>query len=153
MRIVIQRVQHARVTTPQNGDVSGQIGRGLLALVGLQRGDSESTLEWAAQRLTHLRIFPDAAGKMNRSLLDLPNPQALLVPNFTVACDLGKGRRPGFEAAMPPEQAGPMFYLFVEKFAGNGVGIQTGTFGAEMHVTLCNEGPVTFILESASQPP
>lgn len=148
MRIVVQRVTEASVTLPREGDSSCQIGHGLLAMVGLQRGDTDATLEWIANKLLQLRIFPDAEGKMNLPVLEVPDAQVLLVPNFTVGCDVGKGRRPSFDAAMPPDAARGMFDVFAGKFAGKGVGIETGVFGAEMHVRLCNDGPVTFVIES-----
>lgn len=148
MRIVVQRVSEARVTLPREGDVSGQIGHGLLAMVGLQRGDTDATLGWMADKLMQLRIFPDAEGKMNLPVTDVPGAQVLLVPNFTVGCDIGKGRRPSFDAAMQPDAARAMFSTFSGKFAGKGVGVETGVFGAKMHVRLCNDGPVTFVIES-----
>lgn len=151
MRIVIQRVSHASVAIPRNADVSVQIERGLLALIGLQRGDTDQTVQMAVEKLVNLRIFPDEQGKMNRCLLELQKPQALLVPNFTVACVLGKGRRPSFDAAMPPDQAALLFRSFVEKFAEKNIITQSGVFGAEMQVSLCNDGPVTFILDIESQ--
>lgn len=148
MRIVVQRVIEASVTLPREDDVSGRIGPGLLAMVGLQRGDTVPILEWMATKLLQLRIFPDAEGKMNLSVLEVPNAQVLLVPNFTVGCDVGKGRRPSFDAAMQPDEARGTFDVFVEKCSGKGIGIETGVFGAEMHVRLCNDGPVTFVIES-----
>jgi len=117
-------------------------------MVGLQRGDTDPTLEWMANKLMQFRIFPDAEGKMNLSVTEVPGAQVLLVPNFTVGCDVGKGRRPSFDAAMPPDAAREMFNVFAGKFAGKGVGVETGMFGAKMHVRLCNDGPVTFVIES-----
>ncbi|MFI4883441.1 MAG: D-aminoacyl-tRNA deacylase [Phycisphaerales bacterium JB064] len=151
MRVVIQRVAKASVTLPREAHVSGSIGPGILAMIGLQRDDTEASLEWMADKLTLLRIFPDQNGKMNLSVLDIPNRAVLLVPNFTVGCEIGKGRRPSFDAAMPPDQAKVMFHALVEKIAARGAAVQTGVFGADMHVELCNDGPVTFVLESLSQ--
>lgn len=85
---------------------------------------------------------------MNLPVTDVPGAQVLLVPNFTVGCDIGKGRRPSFDAAMQPDAARAMFNEFAGKFAGKGFGVETGVFGAEMHVRLCNDGPVTFVIES-----
>lgn len=148
MRIVVQRVTEASVTLPREDDVSGRIGHGLLAMVGLQRGDTDAILEWMANKLLQLRVFPDTEGKMNLSVLEVPDAQVLLVPNFTVGCDVGKGRRPSFDTALPPDTARGMFDVFAGKFAGKGIRIETGVFGAEMHVRLCNDGPVTFVIES-----
>lgn len=148
MRVVIQRVAKASVTLPREGHVSGQIGVGLVAMCGLQQGDTEPTLAWMAAKVCGLRIFEDALGKMNLCVQDIPDGQVLLVPNFTVGCDVGKGRRPSFDRAMAPEEARGAFGLFVEKFAENGVRVQTGVFGAEMQVQMVNDGPVTFVLES-----
>ncbi|UYV13155.1 MAG: D-aminoacyl-tRNA deacylase [Phycisphaera sp.] len=151
MRVVIQRVAEASVILPREGDVSGQIGHGLLALVGLQRGDTDSTLDWMANKLLRLRVFPDTQDKMNLSVLEVPDARILLVPNFTVGCDIGKGLRPSFDTAMPSDAASGMFKEFVEKFSGKGINVETGVFGSEMHVRLCNDGPVTFVIESQDQ--
>lgn len=151
MRVVVQRVAEACVTLPEEDDVSGKIGRGLLAMVGLQRGDTTASLDWMASKLLHLRMFPDSDGKMNLSVLRVPDASVLLVPNFTVGCDVGKGRRPSFDAALPPDAAREMFLAFVEKVMGKGVEVRTGVFGAEMRVRLCNDGPVTFVIESQDQ--
>ncbi len=151
MRVVVQRVAEASVTLPREGDVSGQIGPGLVAMVGLQQGDTGATLEWMAKKLVQLRIFPDVEGKMNLSVLEVPHAKVLLVPNFTVGCDIGTGRRPSFDAAMPPDAAREAFQRFVEKIAEKGIGVEAGVFGAEMHVRLCNDGPVTFVIESQPQ--
>lgn len=151
MRIVVQRVTHARITIPGRGDISGKIDSGLVVMAGFQQSDTDQTTGWAADKIANLRILPDERGRMHRSLLEVEHPQALLVPNFTIACNIGKGRRPGFEAAMPPDRASVLFRLFVENFAEKGIDAQAGVFGAEMHVTLCNDGPVTFVLETGSQ--
>lgn len=148
MRVVIQRVARAKVTLPREGDISGEIGVGLVALCGLQQGDAEHTLEWMAGKIAQLRIFEDAQGKMNLCVKDVPDGQVLLVPNFTVGCDIGKGRRPSLDGAMPPGEARAMFHLFGEKFAEKGMRVQAGVFGAEMHVEMVNDGPVTFVVES-----
>lgn len=151
MRVVVQRVAEASVTLPEEVDVSGAIGPGLLAMVGLQVGDDDRVLEWMAMKIMHLRIFADSNGRMNLAITDVPGAGLLLVPNFTVGCAVGKGRRPSFDAAMPPAEARGMFDRFVEKLSGKVAHVQTGVFGAEMHVRSCNDGPVTFVIESQAQ--
>ena len=150
MRVVIQRVSEARVTLQREGDISGAIGVGLVVLCGFQRGDTPDAVGWMARKIAELRVFEDAHGRMNVCVRDIPGGQVLLVPNFTVACGIGTGRRPSFDGAMAPGEAEAMFALFVEKIAGNGVPTQAGVFGAEMRVEMCNDGPVTFVLESPS---
>lgn len=149
MRVIVQRVSHASVALPQEGDVSGQIARGLLVLVGLQKEDTDGTLDWMVRKLLNLRIFPDESGKMNLCLGEVEDGSVLLVPNFTVACDIGKGRRPSFDGAMPPDAAAEMFRVFVGKFAEKTSLVQTGQFGAHMRVACCNDGPVTFVIDSS----
>lgn len=148
MRTVVQRVSSAGVTLPRSGDISGQITTGLAVLVGLQRGDSQTQLQWMADKITNLRIFPDHEGKMNLDVSQVPGGAILLVPNFTVGCEVGKGRRPSFDRAMSPADAKPMFHAFVDTMRATGIPIQTGVFGAEMRVTLCNDGPVTFVIQT-----
>lgn len=162
MRIVIQRVSQARVVVEHN--VVGEIERGLLALIGIEASDSTDPRaklpEKFADKLVNLRIFEDAAGKMNLSVNDLAAngasiahnslPGLLLVPNFTVAGDASKGRRPSFDTAMRPEQAEPMFERIVKAVrtsAGPGVRVATGVFRAHMEVTLTNDGPITIVLD------
>ena len=148
MRIVIQRAVRASVAILAHDDASTAIGQGLLLLVGFQRDDAESTLKWAANKIANLRIFPDDQGKMNLAIGDIPSAAALVVPNFTVGCDVAKGRRPSFDAAMPPDRAAPMFDRFVQLLSDAGIPVATGVFGAQMMVSVCNDGPVTFVLES-----
>lgn len=148
MRVIVQRVSEAGVTLPEEGDVSGQIARGLLVFVGLQQEDTDDMLTWMVHKLLNLRIFPDKDGKMNLCVTDIDAGGVLLVPNFTVGCDIGKGRRPSFDRAMPPDAAGEMFRVFAGKFVGKIGRVQTGTFGAHMHVTACNDGPVTFVIDA-----
>lgn len=147
MRVIVQRVNEASIELPEEDDVSGSIGPGLLLLVGLQQHDDEAALDWMANKLLTLRIFPDEAGKMNLAVTDVEGSGILLVPNFTVGCNVGKGRRPSFDRAMPPDAARDMFRLFAEKFAGK-VCVELGVFGAHMRVASCNDGPVTFVIES-----
>lgn len=160
MRVVIQRVSRACVVV--EGKVVGEIGKGLLALIGIEASDptdpAAKLTEKLADKLVNLRIFEDHAGKMNLSVNDLAastgatpsQPGLLLVPNFTVAGDASKGRRPSFDAAMRPEHAEPMFQQIVQAVrsaAGPGVHVATGVFRAHMEVTLVNDGPITIILE------
>jgi len=148
MRVVIQRVARASVTLPPSSHVSGQIGPGLLVFCGLQAGDTAEQLDWMARKILQLRIFPNNQGKMNLSIREVPGAQILLVPNFTVGCEISQGRRPSFDQAMPPAQASLAFDAFVERCVDQGVEVYTGVFGADMHVECCNDGPVTFVLET-----
>ena len=144
MRIVLQRVSRARVTIA--GRVSGEIGPGLLLLVGFRDGDTEDTLRWMAEKVVGLRIFPDEEGKMNRSL-DEMGGGVLVVSQFTLYGDTRKGRRPSFIDAARPEVAIPLYERFVELLRETGLAVGTGEFGAMMEVELVNEGPVTLVLE------
>jgi D-tyrosyl-tRNA(Tyr) deacylase len=144
MRALIQRVQEARVVV--EGQVVGAIDAGLLVLIGVCAEDSESDLEFIARKLPTLRIFPDAEGKMNRSVLDL-SLSLLLVSQFTLCASLKKGTRPSFTGAMPPEQANALFELLVTRLEQE-VAVEKGVFGADMKVHLINDGPVTLMLDS-----
>ncbi len=149
MRCVIQRVSTARVEVAgDNGlEVVGVIGRGLLVLAGIAADDTERDLAWSAAKIATLRIFEDDEGRMNRAAADIGG-SILAVPNFTVAGNAQKGRRPSFDTAMPPERAEPMFARFVELLRAEGVPVETGRFRAHMHVHLVNDGPVTIVIES-----
>lgn len=148
MRTIIQRVNEAWVEVESARTAA--ICRGLLALVGIERTDTEAQVAWTAEKIANLRIFEDADGKMNLSLLDLGPAEAsvLLVPNFTVAGDASRGRRPSFDSAMRPERAEPMFQQLARRIADTGITVQTGIFRAHMHVGLVNDGPVTIVLET-----
>lgn len=143
MRAVIQRVQRAEV---RSGNQRSAIGPGLLVLVGLERGDTEATCAWAAAKLASLRIFPDAEGKLNLSLQETGG-ELLAVSQFTLAGSLVRGRRPSFDNALAPEEAGPLFARFVELLRAQHPQVATGFFREHMEVELVNDGPVTFILE------
>lgn len=145
MKVVLQRVSSAQVVV--GGELVGAVEEGLLALVGLGHDDTQKDMDWMAKKMVHLRIFPDDEGKMNRSVLDIGGG-ILAVSQFTLLADCKKGRRPSFINAMHPDQADPMFNEFVGLLRGHGVPVQTGVFGADMDVTLCNRGPVTIILDS-----
>ncbi len=144
MRVVLQRVSRAKVTI--EGRVSGEIGRGLLLLVGFTDADTPDALAWMAEKVVGLRIFPDDEGKMNRSL-DEAGGGVLVVSQFTLYGDARKGRRPSFIDAARPEVAIPLYERFVELLRGTGTRVETGEFGAVMDVELVNDGPVTLILE------
>lgn len=154
MRCVIQRVSAAVVVV--DGTERGRIGRGLCVLAGLFETDTDRDLAWTAEKIANLRIFEDAEGKMNLSVRDLAGPDSvdagiLLIPNFTLAGDARKGRRPSFDLAMKPERASPMFDRFAELLRQHAapVPVATGVFRADMKVTLTNDGPVTIVLDSA----
>ena len=150
MKAVVQRVTRASVAV-EGRDVAS-IGAGLLVLVGIEAGDGEGDVAWMADKVTNLRIFEDSAGKMNLSVKDAgptgSQGAVLLVPNFTVAGDARKGRRPSFDTAMRPEEAEPVFARLAAAVRALGVDVGTGVFRAHMAVTLVNDGPVTILLES-----
>ncbi|MFV0359321.1 D-aminoacyl-tRNA deacylase [Tropicimonas sp.] len=144
MRALIQRVTRASVTV--DGEIVGQIGAGVLALVCAMRGDSEAEAEKLAGKLARLRIFHDEAGKMNRSLQDTDGA-ALVVSQFTLAADTSRGNRPGFSAAADPADGERLVRHFAATLAALGPEVATGRFAAEMAVELVNDGPVTIWLE------
>jgi D-tyrosyl-tRNA(Tyr) deacylase len=141
---VLQRVSRAEVRV--DGAPVGDIGRGVLILLGVMRGDGPDDALRMAERCARLRFFPDAEGRMNRALVDVGG-QALVVSQFTLAADGRKGRRPSFDAAAPPAEAEALYRSFVEALETLGVACATGRFGAMMEVELVNDGPVTFFLE------
>ena len=144
MRAVCQRVSEARVTV--DGSEVGRIGRGLVILLGVERGDEQAGAERLAGKIARLRIFEDEWGKFDRSLLDVDG-EALVVSQFTLIADTRKGNRPSFTRAAPPEEAEPLYDSFSAALAAEGVSVARGVFGARMQVALVNEGPVTIILE------
>lgn len=144
MKMVIQRVSRGEVRV--DGTAVGAIGSGLAVLVGFERGDGEGQVERAAVRLATLRIFEDENGRMNRGL-DETGGAVLAISQFTLAASTRKGRRPGFDRAMPGAQAEPLFDLLVRRLEAEGVDVETGVFGAVMEVELVNDGPVTLIWE------
>lgn len=147
MRGVLQRVSQARVTV--DGLVTGEIGTGLVVLLGVAKGDTTAEADWLLDKIVNLRIFEDDAGKMNRSVLDLPPPAGLLIiSQFTLYGDTRKGRRPSFDLAAPAAEAKALYEYFVEKARLTGLAIGTGIFQATMSVELINEGPVTLIVET-----
>lgn len=144
MIALIQRVAEARVAVA--GETVGAIGRGVLALVGVERGDTEREAQRLAERVLGYRIFPDAEGKMNRSLADIAGG-LLLVPQFTLAADTKSGTRPGFSTAAAPEEGKRLFDYLVQLSREKHSVVATGRFGADMQVSLVNDGPVTFWLQ------
>ncbi|HBI03513.1 MAG TPA: D-tyrosyl-tRNA(Tyr) deacylase [Paenibacillaceae bacterium] len=147
MRVVVQRAKNASVTV--NGEVVGQIEKGLVLLVGLTHTDTEEDVNYVAEKIAGLRIFEDVGGKMNLSLMETGG-SILSVSQFTLYGDTRKGRRPSFVDAARPEQAEPLYQLFNEKLRGLGLVVETGIFGSMMEVSLINDGPVTLIVESRS---
>jgi D-tyrosyl-tRNA(Tyr) deacylase len=147
MRAVVQRVAQASVTV--DGVVTGAIGPGLLVLLGVAVGDGADEAQWMAQRIVRLRIFPDDAGKMNRSVADTGGG-VLVVSQFTLCADAEGGNRPSFTGAAPPAVAEPLYRACVDAIAAAlGRAVPTGIFRADMRVALVNDGPVTIILDRA----
>ena len=141
---LIQRVTEARVEV--DNKTVGQIGRGILALIGVEKRDESATARRLAQRIIQYRIFPDADGKMNLSLQDTAG-ELLLVPQFTLPADTRKGNRPSFSSAAPPETGQRLFLELADYAREAQIPVQTGVFGANMQVSLTNDGPVTFWLQ------
>ena len=148
MRAVLQRVTEARVEIDHQ--VAGAIGKGLLILLGVAKGDTQSDADWLLEKIVNLRIFEDASGKMNLSVLDTQGG-LLIVSQFTLYGDTRKGRRPGFDQAARPEDARGLYEHFVERARATGLEVATGVFQAEMAVHLCNDGPVTLICDSPAR--
>jgi D-tyrosyl-tRNA(Tyr) deacylase len=145
LRAVVQRVKWARVSV--GGREVARTGPGFLVLLGVGRGDDAGAARYLAEKVATLRVFEDGEGKMNLPLGDVGG-EVLAVSQFTLYADCRKGRRPGFSAAAPPEQALPLFEEFAEELRRRGVPVQTGVFGEHMLVELANDGPVTVLLDS-----
>lgn len=145
MIALIQRVSEARVVV--DGLATGAIGRGILALIGVQKGDGEAQAGRLLERVLGYRIFADEFGKMNRSLAETEGG-LLVVPQFTLAADTGKGARPSFSSAAPPDEGERLFDFFVRRARELHPAVETGRFGADMKVHLINDGPVTFWIEA-----
>jgi D-aminoacyl-tRNA deacylase len=145
MRAVVQRVRRSRVLVGE--EVIGEIGLGLLVLLGISHHDTPEQARWLAEKIIGLRIFEDADGKMNLGLLDVGGA-VLVVSQFTLYGDCRKGRRPSFIDAAPPQVAIPLYEVFVQALKAEGVPTATGRFGAMMQVELVNDGPVTLIVEN-----
>ena len=145
---MVQRVSSASVTV--DGEVTGQIERGFVVLLGVAAEDTESDLQWLVNKVVGLRVFEDAEGKMNCSLAEA-NGAMLVVSQFTLLGDCRKGRRPSFVTAARPERANELYEQFCEGVRGQGIEVQTGRFQTHMDVALVNDGPVTLLLDSTKQ--
>ncbi len=145
MRAVVQRVSRAKVSV--SGETTGEIGTGLLVLLGVGRDDTEAEANYLAEKIVGLRIFEDSDGKMNRSVQDVGG-SVLAVSQFTLYGDVRRGKRPSFEAAAPPEQARRLYEFFVERIRSAGLRCEIGRFQEMMQVELVNEGPVTILMDS-----
>jgi len=145
MRAVIQRVSSASVIV--DGHTVGEIGQGLLVLLGVAHADTDREAAWMADKIANLRVFEDEAGKMNLSVQEVGGAM-LVVSQFTLLADCRKGRRPSFTDAAPPEQADRLYQVVVERLRATGLSVETGVFQAHMEVHLVNDGPVTIILDT-----
>jgi D-tyrosyl-tRNA(Tyr) deacylase len=145
MRVILQRVSRASVTV--DGVVTGAIDTGLLVLLGISKSDQQRDADYLVDKIAGLRIFPDDAGKMNRSVEEIGGA-LLVVSQFTLYGDCRKGRRPGFDLAAPPDLARPLYEYFVARARARALQVETGIFQAHMDVALVNDGPVTFLLDS-----
>lgn len=148
MRAVVQRVSRAKVTVA--GEVTGEIGTGLLVLLGVTDDDQPADAVYLAEKLIGLRIFPDAEGKMNLSLAEIGGAM-LVVSQFTLMGDCRKGRRPSFITAARPEQAVPLYQQFIAEVAAQGIPVGTGRFQEHMDVELVNDGPITLLVDSRKE--
>ena len=145
MKVLIQRVKNAGVNI--DGETVSSISKGILALVGIEKGDTREQVEKLAKKVVNLRIFPDENDKMNLSLIDI-NGEMLIVSQFTLCGDCKKGTRPSFDKSAPPDIANELYEYFVSQIQSYGVKTGTGVFGAMMEVSLINDGPVTFMIEA-----
>jgi len=148
MRVVLQRVSRAKISV--DGETTGEIGSGMLVLLGVAADDDETDAIYLVDKLVNLRIFDDEAGKMNRSLADVGGG-LLIVSQFTLYADSRKGRRPSYTDAAPPEKANSLYEFFVRESARKVPAVKTGRFRATMNVELVNDGPVTIILDSPAK--
>lgn len=145
MRAVVQRVTRGRVTV--GGEVTGEIGKGYVVLLGVSKADDAAAADYMAEKIAGLRVFEDDEGKMNRSILDVGGA-VLAVSQFTLYGDVRRGRRPGFDQAGRPEQAEPLYERFVAQLRSRGIPVETGRFQTHMEVELVNDGPVTILVDS-----
>lgn len=148
MKAVIQRVIQASVTI--DGSTVGEIGQGIVLLLGIEKGDSKDDVSWLMSKIVNLRIFEDELGKMNRSVLDV-HGGILAVSQFTLAGNCAKGRRPSFDTAALPDEAKVLYQFSLAELKKFGCPVATGVFQANMHVHLINDGPVTFILDTKTK--
>jgi len=148
MKIVVQRVSQASVKV--SGEIVGEISQGLLLLVGIEENDEKEDAEWLSKKILDLRIFSDEEGKMNCSVKDI-NGEILCVSQFTLIADYKKGNRPSFIKAAKPEKAVPLFEYFKGLIKSSGLKTESGIFGADMKVSLLNDGPVTIVMDSKTK--
>ncbi len=148
MKIIIQRVSEAHVKV--NHEIVGQISKGLMLLVGVHEEDTEEDADWLMQKILNLRIFSDENDKMNLSVLDISG-EILCISQFTLLADYKKGNRPSFIKAAKPELAVPLFYYFKNEISKSGLKTESGIFGADMKVSLLNDGPVTIVMDSKTK--
>lgn len=146
MKLVVQRVQKAKVTRVNDGIVVGEIGKGLFILVGFKKGDSKSMVETLANKISKLRVMSDENDKMNLSVID-SKTQILVVSQFTLYADTAGGNRPSFISAEEPQKANELYKLFIESIEGKGIDVQTGSFGDHMMIEVDLDGPVTILYE------
>ncbi|HDL02844.1 MAG: D-tyrosyl-tRNA(Tyr) deacylase [Candidatus Zixiibacteriota bacterium] len=144
MKLLIQRVSAASVSV--DGHVTGSIGAGFLILAGFRKGDVQTDIKRLSDKCLNLRVFEDDNGKMNRSLIDIRG-ELLIVSQFTLYANCKKGRRPGFDNSMPPDDAEKYYNLLLEEMAKSGLKVEKGVFGAKMEISLVNDGPVTIMLD------
>lgn len=148
MKIVIQRVSEASVKV--DGKIVGEIGKGLMLLVGIDENDEKTDVDWLVQKVLHLRIFGDEDDKLNLSVKDISG-EILCISQFTLIADYKKGNRPSFIKAAKPDKAVPLFDYFKEEIAKSGLKTESGIFGADMKVSLINDGPVTIVMDSITK--
>lgn len=148
MKVVIQRVSEASAKV--TNEITGEISKGLLLLVGIEENDEKEDAEWLSKKILDLRIFSDEEGKMNRSVKDI-NGEILCVSQFTLIADYKKGNRPSFIKAAKPEKAVPLFEYFKGLIKSSGLKTESGIFGADMKVSLLNDGPVTIVMDSKTK--
>ena len=148
MRVVIQRVSEASVTI--DSQITGQISNGFMILVGICTEDNLEDIKWLTQKIVNLRVFGDEKGKMNLSITDIKG-EILLISQFTLFASTKKGNRPSFIQSAKPEIAVPLYEQLIESLKATGIEIKTGTFGADMKVSLTNDGPVTIIIDSKNK--
>lgn len=147
MKIIVQRVQKATVTNVDTGEVVGSINSGLFCLVGIKRGDTKEQVAKLSQKLAKLRVLADQNGKMNTSLIDSGN-ELLIVSQFTLYADTSGGNRPSFIEAAEPTVATDLYTLFIDEMKGQGIHVETGSFGHTMKIDAVLDGPVTIVLEN-----
>lgn len=148
MKIVIQRVSESHVKV--DGSIVGEIGKGLMLLIGIDENDTEADADWLVQKILNLRIFGDDEGKLNLSVQDIKG-EILCISQFTLIADYKKGNRPSFIKAAKPDQAIPLFDYFKKEISKSGLKTESGIFGADMKVSLINDGPVTIVMDSVTK--